>query len=91
MREAQSDVFTFFAFVRGPVGRSGGRILENVALCFPGTGTYAHSDNVVKSSRQLGTSVRSHGNSPISALLRMVALSRLERRRSGLQIDLDPG
>ena len=56
--------------------RCAGRILENVALYSPGTGTYAATDNVVKSDRRSHRRVRSHGNSPISGLLRMVAVSR---------------
>ena len=52
------------------------RILENVALYSPGTGTYAPIDNVVKSGPRSLHRVRSHGNSPISGLLRMVAVSR---------------
>ena len=52
------------------------RILENVALYSPGTGTYAPIDNVVKSDPRSLHRVRSHGNSPISGLLPMVAVSR---------------
>ena len=56
--------------------RCAGRILENVALYSPGTGTYAPTDNVVKSDRRSSRHVRSHGNSPISGLPRMVAVTR---------------
>ena len=71
--------------------RCAGRILENVALYSPGTGTYAPTDNVVKSDRRSPRRVRSHGNSPISGLLRMVAVSRSsDRARRSLQIDLEP-
>ena len=56
--------------------RCAGRILENVALYSPGTGTYAPTDNVVKSDRRSPRRVRSHGNPPISGLLRMVAVPR---------------
>ena len=64
-------------------------VLENVALHFPRTGTYARTDNDVKSISGRGPPMLSHGNPRIGSPLRMVALSRLMHRRVGLQIDLE--
>ena len=62
---------------------------ENVAFdTSPGTGTYAHADNVVKSDRRTPGQVRLHGNSQISGVTRVVALPRPRRSPTGLQIDL---
>ena len=55
--------------VRGSDPRERGVVL-------PRQGTYAPTDNVVKSDREPSRRVRSHGNPPISGLLRMVAVTR---------------